>query len=105
MDRGGNRAPREASHRSSEVDPRTWDGPACLWAGRGSGRSHRAAAHHTPVPDLTVQSPRWSVSRLWHRLRFSSFSPLADQRRSRWMPRKPRRGKPEGTKGAGSRSL
>lgn len=97
---------REASavpQRPANADPNSWDGPACLWVGRGSGRLGRAVA--TQAPSLAAQPPRWAVSLLWNRLRFSTFSPLSGQRRSRWMPRRPRRGKPDGTKGAGSRSL
>ncbi len=54
---------------------------------------------------LEMRPARLHVSSLWHRLRFSGFSPMASQRRSTWKPGKPRRGRPEGTKGAGSRSL
>ncbi len=54
---------------------------------------------------LDMRPARPHVSSLWHRLRFNRFSPMANQRRSSWKPGKPRRGRPEGTKGAGSRSL
>lgn len=54
---------------------------------------------------LEMRPARLHVSSLWHRLRFSGLSPMANQRRSTWKPGKPRRGRPEGTKGAGSRSL
>ncbi len=57
------------------------------------------------VLTLEMRPARLHVSSLWHRLRFSGFSPMASQRRSTWKPGKPRRGRPEGTKGAGSRSL
>ena len=60
----------------------------------------------TPQVTLTMRPARLPVSGLWYRLRFSSVLPLAKPRRShRWRPGKPRRGRPEGTKGAGSRSL
>lgn len=57
------------------------------------------------VLTLEMRPARLHVSSLWHRLRFSGFSPMASQRRSTWKPGKPRRGRPEGTKGAGSRSI
>ncbi len=57
------------------------------------------------VLTLEMRPARLHVSSLWHRLRFSGFSPMESQRRSTWKPGKPRRGRPEGTKGAGSRSL
>jgi len=57
------------------------------------------------VLTLDMRPTRSPVSGVWHRLRFNGFSPMTNQRRSGWKPGRPRRGRPEGTKGAGSRSI
>jgi len=57
------------------------------------------------VLTLDMRPTRSPVSGFWHRLRFNGFSPMTNQRRSGWKPGRPRRGRPEGTKGAGSRSI
>lgn len=71
----------------------------------GEGVVRERAAREEEILTLEMRPARLHVSSLWHRLRFSGFSPMASQRRSTWKPGKPRRGRPEGTKGAGSRSL